>query len=158
MKLNYIKIVALSLVLVGMATSCQKDSEMEPSQELSQKSLAQETSILFYKIDGEEYYKKFSSEKELNEYIDYLIKLTSKGHIILIESNEKPNYAPEDNRTFKTNDKLEMKEWLKEMKSYGYDVELEFDEETGTYKGTAIPKETERGTTAISTERDSDSM
>ena len=47
MKLNYIKIVALSLVLVGMATSCQKDSEMEPSQELSQKSLAQETSILF---------------------------------------------------------------------------------------------------------------
>ena len=42
-----IKVAALSLLLVGMATSYQKDGEMGPSQELSQKSLAQETSILF---------------------------------------------------------------------------------------------------------------
>ena len=42
------KVAALSLLLVGMATSCQKDSEMISSQELSQKSLAQETSILFF--------------------------------------------------------------------------------------------------------------
>ena len=31
-----IKVAALSLLLVGMATSCQKDGEMDPSQELSQ--------------------------------------------------------------------------------------------------------------------------
>ena len=55
---NKLTVAALSLLLVGMATSCQKDSEMVPSQELSQKSLAQETSILFYKIDGEEDYRK----------------------------------------------------------------------------------------------------
>ena len=75
MKLNYIKIVALSLVLVGMATSCQKDSEMEPSQELSQKSLAQEASILYYKIDGKEYYQKFHSREEREEFIRHLIHL-----------------------------------------------------------------------------------
>ena len=44
---NTLKLVALSLLLAGMATSCQKDSEMISSQKLSQKSLAQETSILF---------------------------------------------------------------------------------------------------------------
>ena len=49
------KTVLLSVALTGTMVSCQKESEMEPSQELSQKSLAQETSILFYKIDGEEY-------------------------------------------------------------------------------------------------------
>ena len=41
------KIMLLSVALAGTMVSCQKDSEMEPSQELSQKSLAQERSILF---------------------------------------------------------------------------------------------------------------
>ena len=48
MQKNTLRVAALSLLLVGMATSCQKDSEMISSQELSQKSLAQETSILFF--------------------------------------------------------------------------------------------------------------
>ena len=61
------KTVLLSAALTGTMVSCQKDSEMVPSQELSQKSLAQETSILFYKIDGEEYYQKFSSEKDMRD-------------------------------------------------------------------------------------------
>ena len=39
------KVAALSLLLVGMATSCQKDDEMVPSQELSQKSL-ESTNVL----------------------------------------------------------------------------------------------------------------
>ena len=53
-----LKTVLLSVALTGTMVSCQKDSEMEPSQELSQKSLAQEASILFYKIDGKEDYRK----------------------------------------------------------------------------------------------------
>ena len=52
------KVVLLSVALTGTMVSCQKESEMISSQELSQKSLAQETSILFYKIDGEEDYRK----------------------------------------------------------------------------------------------------
>ena len=47
------KTVLLSVALTGTMVSCQKESEMISSQELSQKSLAQERSILFYKIDGE---------------------------------------------------------------------------------------------------------
>ena len=46
---------------------------------------------------------------------------------------------------------------LKEMGGKGYNVEVDFDEERGIFKGTAIPKETRTPTTAISTERDSDS-
>ena len=39
MQKNTLTVAALSLLLVGMATSCQKDSEMISSQELSQKSI-----------------------------------------------------------------------------------------------------------------------
>ncbi len=62
-----LKTVLLSVALSSAVVSCQKESEMEPSQELSQKLLAQETPILFFKIDGEEYYQKFHSREERNE-------------------------------------------------------------------------------------------
>ena len=41
------KVVLLSVALTGTMASCQKD-EILVSQELSQKSLAQETSIIFF--------------------------------------------------------------------------------------------------------------
>ena len=152
------KIMLLSVALTGTMVSCQKDNEMVPSQELSQKSLAQETPILFFWIDGEEHDKKFDSQEEREEFISYLIRLTTKGHVIVIESNEKPDYAPDDKREFDTKDEDEIDKWAKEMGGKGYNVEVEFDEENGTFKGTAIPRETGTTTTAISTERDSDSM
>ncbi|MBO7226654.1 MAG: hypothetical protein J6V33_03630 [Bacteroidales bacterium] len=147
------KVAALSLLLVGMATSCQKDGEMGPSQELSQKSLAQETSILFFKIDGEKHYRKFDSQEEREDFIRHLIHLTREGHIIIIESNEKPNYAPDDRREFESKDEEEIDKWAKEMYDKGYNVEVDFDEERGIFKGTAIPKET-RTTTVVSTGRE----
>ena len=64
------KTVLLSVALTGTMVSCQKESEMISSQELSQKSLAQERSILFYKIDGEEYYQKFHSPSAAGEVMD----------------------------------------------------------------------------------------
>ena len=157
---NKLTVAALSLLLVGMATSCQKDDEMVPSQELSQKSLAQETPILFFWIDGEEHYRKFDSQEERDEFIRHLIRLTREGHIITIESNNKPEYAPEekDRQRFKTTDEEEMDKWVLEMENSGYIVRCSFDEETGTFIGTATLGETRTTTTAISTERDSDSM
>ena len=147
------KVAALSLLLVGMATSCQKDGEMGPSQELSQKSLAQETSILFFKIDGEKHYRKFDSQEEREDFIRHLIHLTREGHIITIESNEKPNYAPDDRREFESKDEEEIDKWATEMEGKGYNVKIDFDEERGIFKGTAIPKET-RTTTVVSTGRE----
>ena len=153
-------VAALSLLLVGMATSCQKDSEMISSQELSQKSLAQETSILFFWIDGEEHYRKFDSQEERDEFIRHLIRLTREGHIITIEGNNRPEYAPEekDKQKFETTDMEEFEAWLKKMNNNGYRVDVYFDEGSGMMIGTATREGKERGTTAISTERDSDSM
>ena len=155
-----IKIMLLSVALTGTIVSCQKDSEMVPSQELSQKSLAQERSILFYKIDGEEYYQKFLSREERNEFIRYLTRLTIRGHIIVIEGNEKPSYAPSerDRLNIQTFDTEEIVNWSEEMIDKGYDVEYYFDEKRGIYVGCVVPKDGVTTTTAISTERDSDSM
>ena len=160
MKKITFKVVLLSVALTGTMVSCQKDSEMISSQELSQKSLAQETPILFFWIDGEEHYRKFDSQEERDEFIRHLIRLTREGHIITIESNNKPEYAPEekDRQRFKTTDEEEMDKWVLEMENSGYIVRCSFDEETGTFIGTATLGETRTTTTAISTERDSDSM
>ena len=155
---NTLTVAALSLLLVGMATSCQKDSEMISSQELSQKSLTQETSIIYYWVDGEEHYQKYVSQEEYNEIFDYLIKLAEEGHTIDIEGNNNPEYAPAKKVGIKTSDREEIKEWGKKMVKQGYNVKITFDSETGTYKGTATPKNPGTTTTAISTERDTDSM
>ena len=154
------KIMLLSVALTGTMVSCQKDSEMISSQELSQKSLAQETSILFFKIDEEEHYRKFDSQEERDEFIRHLIRLTREGHVIVIEGSEKPNYAPEETnqQDFKTSNKEEVDIWAIEMQDSGYTVMIIFNEETGTYIGRVISKETRTTTTAISTERDTDSM
>ena len=154
------KTVLLSVALTGTMVSCQKDDEMEPSQELSQKSLAQETPILFFWIDGEEHYRKFDSQEEREEFIRHLIHLTFEGHIITIESNNKPEFAPEekDKQTFETTNKDEMDEWAIKMWTKGYIVSINYDEGSGKMIGTATREGKERGTTAISTERDTDSM
>ncbi|MBR4301887.1 MAG: hypothetical protein IKT84_08250, partial [Bacteroidales bacterium] len=121
MNKRVIKIALLSVVLSGAMASCQKE-EILVSQELSQKSLAQETSILFFKIDGEEDYRKFGSTEERDEFILYLIHLTREGHIVIIESNENPEYAPEekDKQKFETTDEKEMLIWTIEMRDKGY--------------------------------------
>ena len=154
------KIMLLSVALTGTMVSCQKDDEMVPSQELSQKSLAQETPILFFWIDGEEHYRKFDSQEEREEFMRYLIHLTFEGHIITIESNNMPEFAPKekDQQKFETTDIEEFDAWLKEMNNNGYRVDINFDEGSGKMIGTATREGKERGTTAISTERDTDSM
>ncbi len=160
MNKRLLKAVLLSVALTGTMVSCQKESEMISSQELSQKSLAQERSILFYKIDEEEYYQKFLSREERNEFIRYLIRLTTRGHIIVIEGDEKPSMAPSegDLQDFNTSDKEEVDTWSIAMQDAGYTVMVIFDEKTGTYIGRIVPKESRTTTTAISTERDTDSM
>ena len=159
MKKITLKAVLLSAALAGTMVSCQKDGEMISSQELSQKSLAQETSILFFWIDGEEGYEKFGSQKERDEFILHLIRLTREGHIITIEGNNNPEYAPEekDKQEFETADEKEMLIWTIEMRDRGYKVIYQFDQESGKYIGSATLGES-RGYTLISTERDSDSM
>ena len=160
MKKRIAKIMLLSVALSGTMVSCQKDGEMISSQELSQKSLTQETSILFFWIDGEEGYEKFGSQEEREDFIRHLIHLTFEGHIITIESNNKPEFAPEekDKQTFETTNKDEMDEWAIKMWTKGYIVSINYDEGSGKITGTATLGETGTTTTAISTERDSDSM
>ena len=153
-----LKVVLLSAALAGTMVSCQKDGEMISSQELSQKSLAQETSIIYYTINGKEYSKKFFSTEELNEHISYLIRLTTKGYIIVIRK-EDPRMAPseKDRQEIETKDKAEIDAWALDMALKGYKVTFIFNEENGTYIGSATFGES-RGYTLISTERDSDSM
>ncbi len=136
----------LSVALAGTATSCQKEkfsSEMVvlPSHKMSQKLLAHQELTLRYWIDGVEYNKEFASQQEINEFIKYLIGLTREGRKVVIQGSENPSYAPseKDKVTFTTSDKAEMVAWAAEMYAKGYGVEVEFNDKTGNFTGTATP-------------------
>ena len=138
-----VKMLLLSVAVSGTMASCQKDeilSEMVvPSHEMSQKLLAHQELTLRYWIDGVEHNQEYASQQEMDNYICYLIGLTREGKTIIIQGSENPSYAPAetDTKTFTTSDEVEMKKWSKEMRIKGYDVEIDFDEETGLYTGTA---------------------
>ncbi len=143
MSRRILKTVMLSVALAGTATSCQKEefsSEMVlPSHEMSQKVLAHQELTLRYWIDGVEHYREFASQQEMDNYICYLIGLTREGKTIIIQGSENPSYAPseKDKVTFTTSDKAEMVAWAAEMYAKGYGVEVEFNDKTGNFTGTA---------------------
>ena len=137
------KLVLLSVAMVGVITSCQKEefqSEMVvPSHEMSQKNLAHVNPTLHYWIDGAGYSKEFASQQEMNNYISYLISLTREGKTVIIQGSENPSYAPAENDklTFTTKDIDKMEAWAIEMQGKGYTVSVSQNPETGLYTGTA---------------------
>ena len=136
------KAVLLSVAVAGTMTSCQKDefqNEILVSQEMSLKNKAHVNLTLRYWIDGVEYSREFASQKEMSNFISYLIGLTVNGKEITIGGSENPSFAPEadDKLTFTTSDKAEMDAWATKMRDKGYEVSYKFDKETGLYNGTA---------------------
>ena len=138
------KTVLLSVAVSGTMASCQKEeisSEMVvlPSHEMSQKLLAHQELTLRYWIDGVEYNKEFASQQEINEFIKYLIGLAREGRKVVIQGSENPSYAPseKDKVTITTKDEDKIDAWAAEMYAKGYDVEVEFDDKTGNFTGTA---------------------
>ena len=159
MKEQYIKMAALCIVLGTMA-SCQKEeisSEMVvPSHEMSQKVLAHQELTLRYWIDGVEHYREFASQQEMDNYISYLIGLTREGRKVVIQGSENPSYAPseKDKVTFTTSDKAEMVAWAAEMYAKGYGVEVEFNDKTGNFTGTATKGGSRTMAVSLSEERE----
>ncbi|MBR5784241.1 MAG: hypothetical protein IKY43_03630 [Bacteroidales bacterium] len=138
MKIQYLKIAALSIVLGSMAVSCQKDYSLE-NNEICQKNLANVNPSIHYSVDGQVYQQTFGSEEEYDMIITYLIGLAREGHLINIKGNDNPEYAPAKTQTFKTANEAEMKEWVKKKRLEGYNVRFYFDEGSGLYTGTATP-------------------
>ena len=166
-----LNVVLLSAALAGTMVSCQKDeivlshetdSEVEriSSLDISQKSLAYEVVTITYWRNGMRYKKGFSSYEDYQAYILSLIRQTQKGYTITIEGRTNSNYIPSetDRLEFQSKDATDVAVWAEEMGSKGYNVTCSFDFERGIYIGTATLGETGTTTTAISTERDSDSM
>ena len=155
-----VKMLLLSVAVSGTMASCQKDeilSEMVlPSHEMSQKLLAHQELTLRYWIDGVEHNQEYASQQEMDNYICYLIGLTSEGKTIIIQGSENPIYAPAetDTKTFTTSDEVEMKKWSKEMRIKGYDVEIDFDKETNLYTGTATKGGSRTMAASLSEERE----
>lgn len=133
MKKNYLAVFAL---LSMMAVSCQKENftELEPT-------VVGESAVytLSYTIDGVSQHATFNSKAERLAFIRQLVALTREGHnVSLGNGNIVSTNATKEKLTFTTTSEEEAANWAASMMEQGYEVDVQFDKETGEYICVAI--------------------
>ena len=135
MKITFKK-VALLAVLSLAAVSCEKETLIDPvtvtNEEASVKTVV-------YIIDGESRQMTFLDEASWNAFLDWLFALAEEGHTVSFRlANATQRSATKETVTFSTSDKQEAYDWANEMALSGYQVTVQYDEESGKYICTAI--------------------
>lgn len=131
-----IKLALLSVLMVVMTTACEKaDSD--------QSGLATNDAVtkgykMSYSVDGVMYENVLMDESGYNALFVTLVELTNQGHVVTIHNSELYKaLGMKDVETTETKDKTKIVAWTKEKTEGGYQVVVEKEEDTGTYKGTA---------------------
>lgn len=131
-----IKLALLSVLMVVMTTACEKtDSD--------QSGLATNDAVtkgykMSYSVDGVMYENVLMDESGYNALFVTLVDLTNQGHVVTIHNSELYKaLGMKDVETTETKDKTKIVAWTKEKTEGGYQVVVEKEEDTGTYKGTA---------------------
>ena len=133
MKKNFITLFAL---LSMMAVSCQKENftELVPMDASDVTNFS-----LSYTIDGASHHTVFHSNAERLAFIRRLVALAGEGYNISIaDGNTTITRTSKEKVTFTTTSPDEAASWADKMIQQGYEVEIIFDEETGTYTCIAV--------------------
>ena len=129
-------IMATLLAMLGaFAVSCQKEAEPAPSSVYSQS----EYNVLYY-IDNVVHHASIQSPEEWHAFLTDMLAFARQGHRISVQrtSSYTQTLPAKEVVTHETNDPKEANEWLKMMIEQGYEVFVEYNEETGIYTLTAI--------------------
>ena len=134
MKRTIIKVAILAL-LGTVAVSFQKEAEPVTSSVCSQSEYN-----VRYSIDNRIYHVSLQTSEEWNTFLSDMLALARQGHRITVQKNtvSTPTAASKEIKTHETKDFGEALEWADMMTELGYEVIIEYDDETGIYKLTAI--------------------
>ena len=136
-----IKTFTLAALLCTMAISCQKETiVVEPVIPVAD---TKTTYTVRYSIDGVIHYGSCQSETEIDTLYNSLMDLAQDGSTIIIYSNNQSSQATQtrDVVTYSTSNKSDAVQWIKKMILLGYDVVIEYDEETGMFNCTATKED-----------------
>ena len=124
-------ITATLIALLGaFAVSCQKEAEPVPSSVCS----LSEYNVL-YRIDNVVHHANIQSPEEWHAFLTNMLAFARQGHSVSVQrtSTSSQTLPTKDVVTFETTNGDEAIEWAYMMTELGYDVSIEFDEETGLY-------------------------
>ena len=124
-------ITATLIALLGtVAVSCQKEAEPVTSSVCS----LSEYNVL-YRIDNVVHHANIQSPEEWHAFLTDMLALARHGHNVSIQrtSTASQILPTKDVVTFETTNGDEAIEWVEMMTELGYDVSIEFDEDTGLY-------------------------
>ena len=134
MKKAIIKVAILAL-LGTVAVSCQKEAAPVTSSVCSQAEYN-----VRYSIDNRVYHASLQTSEEWHTLLSDLLALARQGHRITIQNTtvSTTSAASKEIKTHETDNYDDAISWMKMMSELGYEVIIEFDEETGIYTLTAI--------------------
>ena len=124
-----IKTIALITIMCMTATSCQKESIVEPQGTVADVSLK----TVYYTVDGITSQASFVSEESWNRFLDWLITLAEEGHRVSFRNANQERGIKKDVVTYTTKDRDAAYEWASQMGNDGYEVFINYDKTTGVY-------------------------
>lgn len=131
-----IKTLAIFMALCMVAASCQKEEYLSPIP------VEQETTanIVNYTVDGKTFQAPINSDQDWSEFLYRMLALAEEGHTVTISSRISATSLTKEIVTYTTTSKPDAYDWADNMTAQGYDVTVNFDNNTGIYTCTAVRK------------------
>lgn len=120
-----------------LATSCQKESFVEPNSDVQQ-SVTQCGG--YYTIDGNTYAICVGSDSEWTAFVIQMVNLAEEGHTVTFSRHKASIDVAKEVVTYSTANKQEAYDWAANMTLQGYEVTVSFDNNTGMFNCTAVRK------------------
>ncbi|MBP5536221.1 MAG: hypothetical protein J6X62_05445 [Bacteroidales bacterium] len=136
-KSRTIKALALIAVLGTMAAGCQKETMVEPQTSVAEVGAVRH---VHYTVNGELRQEKLVGEEAWNDFLYRMLALAERGYTVRILNGNRTTQvsASKEVVTYTTTDKAAAFTWCDNMHSQGYDVTIEYNEETGVYTCIAV--------------------
>ncbi|MBP5547747.1 MAG: hypothetical protein J6X58_02500 [Bacteroidales bacterium] len=129
--------LSIILVIGTMVISCQKEDVANDTSIVVRDNIVY---TVHYSVDGITYRLTLFGNEAWHDFVKHMIALAEEGHRVSFR-NEKTSSltaSAKEVLTFTTTSSDEAYEWAEKKGREGYEVNIEFDDETGKYICTAI--------------------
>lgn len=137
------KLLAILFAAIAL-TACENE---KPSPTPLPTNDTQRTIV--YTVGDNEEHRTVKGDAEWDALLDKLCDFAQQGEDIAFFSLENyPQQASKESTTITTSNRDELKHWMKEMEKQGRTVRISYDDNTGTWNGTAYATAPSDSTTA----------
>lgn len=122
---KFFRTTAFLAALALMSTGCQKETDnLLPSQDCKQ---------VQYTVAGASHRITLSNSEDWSLFLDNMVALVKEGYVVEIQGGSSITMKYKETVTFTTTSESEVKIWVNNMVSQGYDVTVSYDANTGIF-------------------------